>query len=108
MFSRDDLDLGERQLGFALAFDCDLDNFAAAIGFSKAITMALASEDGMLTFGFSTDRKLAEDITFLDLVIEYGTSSLEEAVYDPVQRILNQVRMVKASSMYVYPEYCAL
>lgn len=34
----------------------------------------------------------------IDVVVEVGESSLEEAVYEPVQRILDQVRAVKVPS----------
>ncbi|KIR75777.1 dynactin 1 [Cryptococcus deuterogattii CA1014] len=72
------LDAGEQQLGLAHLFDCDLDNFAAAVGFVRQAVAGLTSEE--------------------DTEIEMGDSSLEEAVYEPVQRILDLVRSVKIPS----------
>jgi dynactin 1 len=37
----------------------------------------------------------------IEIEVEVGNSSLEEGVYEPVQRILDQVRTVKVSSRYV-------
>lgn len=40
------MDVGERQLGFALAFDYDLDNFAAALGFARQTVEKYLIEPG--------------------------------------------------------------
>lgn len=40
------LDAGEQQLGLAHLFDCDLDNFAAAVGFVRQAVAGLTSEEG--------------------------------------------------------------
>jgi len=45
-FRRPQLDVPEQQLGLAYSFDCDLDNFAAAIGFARQAVLGLANEDG--------------------------------------------------------------
>jgi hypothetical protein len=37
----------------------------------------------------------------IEIEVEVGDSSLEAGVYEPVQRILDQVRTVKVSSRYV-------
>nr|KIR89490.1 dynactin 1 [Cryptococcus tetragattii IND107] len=77
-FNHPFLDAGEQQLGLAYLFDCDLDNFAAAVGFVKQAVAGLTSEE--------------------DTEIEMGDSSLEERVYEPVQRVLDLVRSVKIPS----------
>ncbi|WVQ72856.1 hypothetical protein IAR50_002417 [Cryptococcus sp. DSM 104548] len=77
-FNRPQLDIGEQQMGLAYGFDCDLDNFAAAVGFARQAITSLAAEE--------------------DIEIDVGESSLEEGVYDPVQRILDLVRSVKVPS----------
>lgn len=95
------MDLGERQLGFASAFDADLDNFAAAVGFARQACVSLSAEDGELQIRLLlhlrnlTSRPFPSDIE----VETTGDATFEEAIYDPVQRILNQVRTVKISSM---------
>lgn len=45
-FNHPVLDTGEQQLGLAHLFDCDLDNFAAAVGFARQAIAALTSEGG--------------------------------------------------------------
>lgn len=41
-------DLGERELGYVVSFDMDLDVFAAAIGLTKASVAATIKDDGRL------------------------------------------------------------
>jgi dynactin 1 len=42
-----DHDLGERELGYALSFDHDLDVFSAAIGLTKTSISAVLQDAGM-------------------------------------------------------------
>ncbi|WWD18419.1 hypothetical protein CI109_102869 [Kwoniella shandongensis] len=77
-FNKPLLDVGELQLGLTYNLDCDLDNFAAAVGFARQAILSLSTED--------------------DIVIDVGETSLEEGVYEPVQRILDLVRSVKVPS----------
>ncbi len=44
-----DYDLGERELGYALALDNDLDMFVASIGLTKTALEALGRDDGSST-----------------------------------------------------------
>ena len=39
-------DLGERELGYALSFDHDLDVFAASIGLTKTSVTSIIKEEG--------------------------------------------------------------
>lgn len=75
VFNRPELDIGEMQLGLAYGFDYDLDNFAAAVGYARQAIVGLTKEE--------------------DIDVDVGDSSLEEGVYEPVQRILDLVRTVK-------------
>ena len=43
-----EFDLGERELGYALSFDHDLDMFAASLGLVKTSIEAAMKEDGEL------------------------------------------------------------
>ena len=45
-FAGFDFDLGERELGYALSFDHDLDMFAASLGLVKTSIEAAMKEDG--------------------------------------------------------------
>lgn len=45
-FDRFDYDLGERELGYALSFDHDLDVFSASIGLTKTSISTLMQDDG--------------------------------------------------------------
>jgi dynactin 1 len=46
-FDQYDHDLGERELGYVLSFDRDLDMFAASIGLTKTSVVAIVKDDGM-------------------------------------------------------------
>ena len=47
-FSNFEYDLGERELGYALAFDHDLEMFAASVGLIKTSVAAILNDNGML------------------------------------------------------------
>ena len=50
-FNNFEYDLGERELGYALAFDHDLEMFAASVGLIKTSVAAVLKDDGMLYHG---------------------------------------------------------
>lgn len=75
MFNHPSLEASEQQLALAYSLEDDLDNFAAAIGFVGHSVQSLVKEG--------------------DHDIDVGESSLEESVFEPVQRLLSQVRGVK-------------
>lgn len=41
-----ELDLPEKQLGFAVAFDYELDNFAASVGFARQAVLDMVANPG--------------------------------------------------------------
>lgn len=45
-FSGFDADLGERELGYALSFDYDLEMFSASVGLIKTSISAIMQEEG--------------------------------------------------------------
>jgi hypothetical protein len=94
VFDKPELDIPEQQLALAYTIDYDLDNFAAAVGFARQSVYSLTQEPGKLA---STEWIEL----MIEIEVEVGNSSLEEGVYEPVQRILDQVRTVKVSSRYV-------
>lgn len=96
-FARPELDVPEQQLALAYTVDYDLDNFAAAVGFARQAVFTLAHESGESHPGVCIDSRL----TVSDIEVDVGDSSLEVGVYEPVQRILDQVRAAKVPSGYV-------
>ncbi|KAL1412932.1 hypothetical protein Q8F55_000681 [Vanrija albida] len=78
VFQRPGLDACEHQLSLAYTFEDDLDNFAAAVGYVRHAIRSFISEE--------------------DVEVDLGDSTLEEAVYQPVQNVLDQVRSVKVSA----------
>lgn len=51
-------DLGERELGYALSFDHDLDVFAASIGLTKTSVAAILNDEGASRDHVSSDTVL--------------------------------------------------
>ncbi|KAJ7146369.1 dynactin [Mycena epipterygia] len=77
-FSGFDYDLGERELGYLVSFDLDLDIFAASIGMTKTSITTL----------------LQDDETVLDL----GGFDIDTELFEPLQRLLDQYKGAKALS----------
>ncbi|EIN14288.1 dynactin [Punctularia strigosozonata HHB-11173 SS5] len=73
-----DHDLGERELGYALSFDHDLDMFAAAVGLSKT--------------------QIAQTLKDEDIIVELGDLDAEEALFEPMQKLLDQCKTAKVLS----------
>ncbi len=46
-FNHFDFDLGERELGYALSFDYDLEMFSASVGLIKTSVSAIMKDGGM-------------------------------------------------------------
>lgn len=91
-FAKPELDIPEQQLALAYTVDYDLDNFAAAVGFARQAVHSLAQESGQWN---SQNSIWWIALMTSDTVLDVGESSLDVGVYEPVQRILDQVRAVK-------------
>ena len=52
-FNNYETDLVERELGYVMAFDHDLDMFAASIGLTKTSVAAIIKEEGEFFFSFT-------------------------------------------------------
>ena len=57
-FAGFDFDLGERELGYALSFDHDLDMFAASLGLVKTSIEAAMKEDGKFRLAMVTASRI--------------------------------------------------
>ncbi|KAJ7508441.1 dynactin [Mycena galericulata] len=77
-FSGFDYDLGERELGYLLSFDLDLDIFAASIGMSKTSIATLVQDD--------------------ETVLDLGGFDIDTELFEPLQRLLDQYKGAKALS----------
>ncbi|KAF7307559.1 CAP-Gly domain-containing protein [Mycena indigotica] len=77
-FSGFDSDLGERELGYFMSFDSDLDIFAASIGLSKTSITSLIQDE--------------------ETVLELGGYDIQTELMQPLQRLLEQYKSAKAIS----------
>ncbi|EJD45781.1 hypothetical protein AURDEDRAFT_87692 [Auricularia subglabra TFB-10046 SS5] len=77
-FSRFEHDLGERELSLASSFDSDLDMFAAAVGLTKTALTAHIKED--------------------DNSVQYDDLDADEALFKPLQALLDQFKSAKVLS----------
>ncbi|KAJ7597843.1 dynactin [Mycena floridula] len=71
-------DIGERELGYVVAFDRDLDMFAAAIGFVKT----------------SVENAIQDD----EAVVDMGGMSIDSELFQPLQALQDQCQNAKALS----------
>ena len=60
-FNNYETDLVERELGYVMAFDHDLDMFAASIGLTKTSVAAIIKEEGNFFF-FTSVNSLADSL----------------------------------------------
>ena len=92
-----DFDLGERELGYALAFDHDLEMFAASVGLIKTSVMAVLRDDGMFicsVFSIRVSRSLT------DVEVDMGSVDPEADFFGPLQKLLDQCRSAKVLSKF--------
>ncbi|KAJ7246396.1 dynein associated protein-domain-containing protein [Mycena rebaudengoi] len=77
-FNGFDYDLGERELGYLVSFDLDLDIFAASIGMTKTSIATLVQDE--------------------ETVLDLGGYDIDTELFEPLQRLLNQYKGAKALS----------
>ncbi|KAI5998160.1 dynein associated protein-domain-containing protein [Pisolithus albus] len=77
-FNGYDYDLGERELGYALSFDYDLDAFAASIGLTKTSVSSILHDE--------------------DVVLDMGGYDPETELFEPLQKLLDQCKSAKVLS----------
>jgi dynactin 1 len=73
--------LGERELGYLVSFDLDLDIFAASIGMTKTSIATLVQDE--------------------ETVLDLGGYDIDTELFEPLQRLLNQYKGAKALSKCV-------
>ncbi|KAG1848525.1 dynein associated protein-domain-containing protein [Suillus subalutaceus] len=74
-------DLGERELGYALSFDHDLDAFAASIGLTKTSVAVILNDE--------------------DVVLDMGGYDPEEELIEPLQKLLEQCKSAKLAQQVI-------
>lgn len=77
-FDQYDHDLGERELGYALSFDRDLDMFAASVGLTKTSVAAIVKDD--------------------DVALDMGGYDIEAELFQPLQMMLDQCKSARSMS----------
>ncbi|KII94229.1 hypothetical protein PLICRDRAFT_100409 [Plicaturopsis crispa FD-325 SS-3] len=77
-FSGFDHDLSERELGYALSFDHDLDIFAASIGLTKTSVSAILKDE--------------------DVTSDLGGHDPDTELFEPLQKLLDQCKNAKVLS----------
>ncbi|OSD01208.1 dynactin [Trametes coccinea BRFM310] len=77
-FNNFEYDLGERELGYALSFDHDLEMFAASVGLIKTSVQAVLKDN--------------------DVELDLGSVDPEQDFFTPLQKLLDQCRSAKVLS----------
>ena len=91
-FHNFDYDLGERELGYALSFDHDLEMFAASVGLIKTTVAAILKDNGMQPYlGLCA----YTDSCAADVAIDMGGADAEVEFFEPLQKALDLSRSAK-------------
>lgn len=86
-----DLDLAERELGYTLSFENDLDMFSALIGLVRTTLREIIKDDGVY-FGMLRLMCTHPPSIALDISIEPGDSDPDVYFMSPIQRLLDQCK----------------
>lgn len=93
-------DLGERELGYALSFDHDLDVFAASIGLTKTSVAAIIKDEGIILSSLFIPPGILTTIG-TDVTLDMGGYDPETELFAPLQKLLDQCKGAKALSRLV-------
>ncbi|KAI0652665.1 dynactin [Trametes meyenii] len=77
-FNNFEFDLGERELGYALSFDHDLEMFSASVGLIKTSVAAVLKDN--------------------DVEVDLGSVDPDQDFFEPLQKLLDQARSSKVLS----------
>ena len=95
-FNGYETDLVERELGYVMAFDHDLDMFAASIGLTKTSVAAIIKEEGLVFFFSSTFCSSLTDC--VDVVLDMGGYDINKELFDPLDKLLSRCKSAKVVS----------
>ena len=98
-FNNFEYDLGERELGYALSFDHDLEMFAASVGLIKTSVAAVLKDDGKLNR--SSLSGACSNKTATDVQIDLGSLDPDTDFFEPLQKLLDHCRSAKVLSKFV-------
>lgn len=96
-FNNFEYDLGERELGYALSFDHDLEMFAASVGLIKTSVATVLKDKGMLYLQCASFRQAH---ILLDVEVNLGSVDPDQDFFEPLQKLLDQSRSAKVLSKY--------
>jgi dynactin 1 len=100
-FAGFDFDLGERELGYALSFDHDLDMSTASLGLVKTSIEAVMKEDGKLGITLVPGSRVDAGRSCTRCDLGYGRLRPRRTLYAPLRRVLDQCRSGKNPSRYI-------
>ncbi|KAF7320182.1 CAP-Gly domain-containing protein [Mycena kentingensis (nom. inval.)] len=105
-FSGFDSDLGERELGYLVSFDSDLDIFTASIGMSKtSITSLIQDEETVLDLGgYDIETELLQPLQRL-LDLSKGAKALSKKLTKRMEDLIQESTALKA---HLVPQMKAL
>jgi dynactin 1 len=89
--------LAERESGYVLTFDHDLDMFAASISLSRTSVAAIIKEEG-LSFVNTNLLGIKFNFDFSDVVIDMGGYNVDEVLFDPLGVFLTRCKSAKTLS----------
>jgi dynactin 1 len=92
-----DFDLAERELGYAVSFELDLDMFSASVALTKTCVATIMEDKGAVSLLHS----LIYTHHGKDVDLDLGGYDVEEELLGPLQKLLDQCKSAKVLSKCV-------
>lgn len=99
-FNNFEYDLGERELGYALSFDHDLEMFAASVGLIKTSVATVLKDNGGHT-ALHGSQLHTDAHVHTDVEVNLGNVDPDADFFEPLQKLLDQCRSAKVLSKSV-------
>lgn len=80
-----------------MAFDHDLDMFAASIGLTKTSVAAIIKEEGKFFFSFAFSQQFT-NFSYIDVILDMGGYDIDKELFDPLDKLLSRCKSAKAVS----------
>ncbi len=97
-------DLAERELGYAVSFDLDLDMFSASVSLAKTCIATIMEDEGKVNLVVISIELVCLN-AFLpfpaDVDVDLGGYDAEEEMLEPLQKLLDQCKSAKVFSKSV-------
>ena len=93
-----DTDLAERELGYVLGFDHDLDMFAASVSLARTSVAGIIKEEGKCKRYYLRLVLMLICLLLVDTVLDMGGYDIDQELFDPLGVLLTRCKSAKTLS----------